>query len=415
MIILRDYQKQVVDLAHCIIAKKKLVYIAAETRTGKTLMALRISDLRDSKSVLFVTKKRAIKSIKKDYKLLKPNFKLTVINYESLHKLTTHDFDLVIIDEAHTLGAFPKASQRTRRLQAICINKPIIFLSATPTPESFSSLYHELSISSFSPWRQYKNFYHWARDYVNIKKQFINTHNFTIYTEAKKEKVLADFEPLRVSLTQKEAGFNFEIDEQIINCPVPDQIQKYFDDLRKNDFLIIDEKEITADSPAKKKSKVHQLSSGSLITDTREHLLISTYKAKYLDVFMRSKNIKKAIVFYKYKSELELLKGYFYPWIVTDPEVFQRCDQCDRVIFTAQYLSGREGIRLDTSDAVFFFSPDFAYLSYEQAKNRLQDLDREKTPVLYWMMGLPVDRSIMDTVKNKDDYTATHFKREFLK
>ena len=53
-----------------------------------------------------------------DYKLLKPKFTLDVINYESLHKIEG-SFDLVVLDEAHSLGAFPKPSKRAKQVKII--------------------------------------------------------------------------------------------------------------------------------------------------------------------------------------------------------------------------------------------------------------------------------------------------------
>jgi len=70
-------------------------------------------------SVLFVTKKKAISSIEADYKLLNPSYEIKVINYESVHKITTNDFDLIIADESHCLAAFPKPSVRTKRIKEI--------------------------------------------------------------------------------------------------------------------------------------------------------------------------------------------------------------------------------------------------------------------------------------------------------
>ena len=61
---------------------------------------------------MFVTKKKAIPSIIDDYTLLNPSFELCTINYESIHKVSNLDYDMIILDEAHTLGAYPKPSAR---------------------------------------------------------------------------------------------------------------------------------------------------------------------------------------------------------------------------------------------------------------------------------------------------------------
>ena len=59
-----------------------------EVRTGKTLTSLGIlNKMMSVNKALFITKKKAISSIESDFNLLKPGFELTVINYESLHKI----------------------------------------------------------------------------------------------------------------------------------------------------------------------------------------------------------------------------------------------------------------------------------------------------------------------------------------
>ena len=58
-----------------------------EVRTGKTLTSLAIAEQLKAQNVLFITKKKAISSIEDDNAMLSPSYNLTVINYESLHKL----------------------------------------------------------------------------------------------------------------------------------------------------------------------------------------------------------------------------------------------------------------------------------------------------------------------------------------
>ena len=90
-----------------------------EVRTGKTLTSLGICRLMKQNKVLFITKKKAISSIENDYELLNPEYDLTIINYESLHKITDRDFDTIICDEAHGMGAFPKPSNRAKQVKEI--------------------------------------------------------------------------------------------------------------------------------------------------------------------------------------------------------------------------------------------------------------------------------------------------------
>lgn len=98
----RDYQLDIIDRACEIINNNRFVYLAMEVRTGKTLTSLGIANKLNCSSVLFLTKKKAISSIEKDFKALKASYNLLVINYESIHKIPDIKWDLIVCDEAHS-------------------------------------------------------------------------------------------------------------------------------------------------------------------------------------------------------------------------------------------------------------------------------------------------------------------------
>ena len=113
----RDYQKDIIRSGTEILNKFGFLYLAMEVRTGKTLTSLGIAEKISSSNVLFLTKKKAVSSIQKDYELFNPPYHLTVTNYESLHKIESTDWDLIICDEAHSLGAFPKPNKRAEQVK----------------------------------------------------------------------------------------------------------------------------------------------------------------------------------------------------------------------------------------------------------------------------------------------------------
>jgi superfamily II DNA or RNA helicase len=115
----RDYQLNIINRAKDVIRKHKFVYLSMEVRTGKTLTSLGISEALDCKDVLFVTKKKAISSIEQDFLLLNSSMNLVVINYESLHKIELPNCDMLILDEAHGMGAFPKPSKRAKLVRLL--------------------------------------------------------------------------------------------------------------------------------------------------------------------------------------------------------------------------------------------------------------------------------------------------------
>lgn len=103
-ITLRDYQIDIAYEAAYKLSSLRICYLAMQMRTGKTLTALACASViyKRNSNVLFVTKKKAIGSIESDAKLLVYEFDLTIINYESLHKIPRKQYDLVICDEAHS-------------------------------------------------------------------------------------------------------------------------------------------------------------------------------------------------------------------------------------------------------------------------------------------------------------------------
>ena len=107
---LRNYQQQAVEEGLDILLNHNIVYLAWEVRLGKTATVLTIA--KNFNDVLFVTKLKAISSIKSDFQKLGYTYNLEMINYESIHKVKRKDYDLIILDEAHRLGGYPRNQNR---------------------------------------------------------------------------------------------------------------------------------------------------------------------------------------------------------------------------------------------------------------------------------------------------------------
>ncbi len=83
---LRDYQIEISDNAAAILKEKKIVYLAMQVRTGKTLTSLATAYKYGASKVLFVTKKKAISDIIDQFHRAGFDIEIKVVNYESLHK-----------------------------------------------------------------------------------------------------------------------------------------------------------------------------------------------------------------------------------------------------------------------------------------------------------------------------------------
>jgi len=407
---LRDYQVEISDKAVKILRRYKMVYLAMEVRTGKTLTSLATAYLFGAKNVLFVTKKKAIEDIIKQAAGMQWEMQVFVTNYEQLHNVE-YGWDLVIIDEAHSLGAYPIPSGRAKELKRICVATPIIYLSGTPTPESYSQIYHQLWVSSFSPFSFHKTFYKWAVDYVTIHKKYIGGNYHNDYSHADKTKIDGMIKDLFVTYTQEEAGFESLVNENVLYVKMEPVTYNFANRLRIDKIVTNgDGQSVIADTGAKLMSKLHQIYSGSVIIDepTREAKAFDYTKAEFIRDYFKG---KKIAIFYKFAAELAILSWVMGEEIGFDVDGF---NSGKFNIFASQIVSGREGINLSTADALVFYNIDFSATSYWQARARLQTKDREKEAQIYWVFSEGgIEDKIYKTVIDKKDFTLSHFKQYY--
>jgi hypothetical protein len=406
---LRDYQIEISDKACEILKSHSLVYLACQVRTGKTLMSLAAADKYGAKEVLLLTKKKAIKSIQNDYEALQPGFNLYVTNYEAAHTLITMQFDLIILDEAHSLGQFPIPAQRVSLIKKICEGKPIIFLSGTPTPESYSQIFHQLHCSSFSPFKEYKSFYAWARDYVNVKKRYYYNREVNDYKDANRYDIEKKIKHLFITYTQEQAGFTQMVNEQVLKVKMKESTYWLASKLRSRRVHIgKNGEEIIADTEVKLMNKLHQIYSGSVLAEDGEFVCFDDSKAKFIKERFAD---KKIAIFYKFRAELELIRWAFGGQITESPEEFNHRHD---LTFVSQIVSGREGINLASADALIFYNIDFSHLSYWQARARMQTLEKQTACDLYWIFSEDgIEEKIYEKVKAKQDYVLSYFKQDF--
>jgi hypothetical protein len=402
----RPYQIDIINQGSEILKQHGFVFLAMEVRTGKTLTSLGIADTYGAESVLFVTKKKAISSIEGDYELLNPNYSIKVINYESLHHVVDSlKFDLIIIDESHSIGAFPKPSNRAVMIRhAIAKHKAkVILLSGTPTPESYSQMYHQVYGIPNNPFRSFVNFYKFAETHVKVKQKNINGLYINDYSEGR-DSIIEAMQPYMISFSQKEAGFVSSVTEEILEVEIKDSVKGLIRRLERD--LVVEGKEevILADTPVKLMMKVHQLCSGTIKFESGNSMVLDTTKAQFIyDNFCT----QKIGIFYKFKEELSALKQVYGDQLTTDLSIF---DQTDKSI-ALQIVSGREGISLRNAIALVYYNIDFSATSYWQSRDRMTTKERSFNNV-YWVFSKGgIEHDIYKAVIKKKDYTIKHFEK----
>ena len=409
MIRLRDYQKSIVNKATEVLHRSGFVYLAMEVRTGKTLTSLSIAEKLEAKKILFITKKKAISSIEDDYEKLNPSFYMHTINYESLHKVSYDlHWDVIIADEAHSMGAFPKPSKRARdvKMRILKSSAKVILLSGTPTPESYSQMYHQVYGIPRNPFSELASFYKFAHKHVTITERMINSLRIRDYSKGLPS-IMDSMKPYIIAYSQKEAGFKVKTTENVLEV----EMEKTTYDLAKRlkkDLVIQGKNEIIlADTPVKLMTKLHQLYSGTIKFESGNSDILDYSKAK----FIRSKfKNKKVGIFYVFKAELKALKHVYGDELTTELREFEQTNKS----IALQIVSGREGISLKQADCLVYYNIAFSATSYWQSKDRMTTKERLENDV-YWIFSRGgIEEKIYKAVTKKKDYTLSHFRKDLL-
>ena len=404
---LRDYQVDIIAKGTEIIKEFGFVYLAMEVRCGKTLTSLGIAENIFSNNVLFLTKKKAISSIQKDYEMLNPPYHLTVTNYESLHKVERTDWDLIICDEAHSMGAFAKPSKRAVQVKDLIAKTKanVILLSGTPTPESYSQMYHQVYGIPKNPFAEYKNFYRFCDNFVNVTSKMINGLVMKDYSKGL-DTIIQAMEPFTINYTQEEAGFVAKTTEEIFEVELKESTYKLIKKLSRD--LVVQGKEevILGDTPVKLMMKMHQLYSGTIKFESGKSMIIDTTKAEFIKEQWEGCQIG---IFYKFKEELQALKEVFGDELTTDLDEFNSTYKN----IALQIVSGREGISLKKAEYLVYYNIDFSATSYWQSKDRMTTKERLENQVFWIFSKGGIEHDIYKAVSKKKNYTISHFKKDF--
>ena len=404
---LRDYQIDIAKNACDILKKLHIVYLSAEVRTGKTLMALETARLYSAKNVLFLTKKKAISSIDADYANFgyAEHYSITIINNEQLHNIKG-DFDFVMHDESHRFGNFPKPPKQAVEFKKKFSSLPLIMLSGTPTPESYSQIYHQFWVSDKSPFRNWKNFYSWAKSFVKIYQINYGYGLANQYDKALKENIEPFVAPYFIRFTQAQAGFKTEVKEHILHVQMAEITYNLAQRLSKDKVIEGKTEVILADTAVKEMNKLHQIFSGTCKFESGNAQTFDLTKAVFIIDYFKDTKIG---IFYKFKQEYSALKEIFGDKLTDNLDEFNSTDKS----IALQILSGREGISLKNAKYLVYYNLDFSATSYWQSRDRMSTMDRPLNEVYYIFTKNGIEDKIWKSLMKKKSYTVNQFEKDY--
>lgn len=356
-----DYQISLSEKAYTILKDRMLVYLAMEERTGKTLTAILVAEMTSSVVVTVgvITMKKALLGWTDTLSQYDHKKIYHVTNY---HKAKTLPHcDLLILDEAHNyISRYPKPSVIYKDIKKLSLNKPIIYLSATPHAQSLSLLYHQLQLSSWSPWGDYSTFYQWFKDFgiprtVRVGQKLIN-----VYDKALVNYVKSSIDGLFVVETRRGLGFEHEPKDVVHYVELRGPAKTAYAAIRKHGMYRFLAGTLIADTIPKLNHSLYCLEGGTVIIDKISHVLDNKEKIDY--ILENWGDFNDTVIMYNYVGELKKLQRYF------------------KHAQLLQATSYAEGVELSHIDNLIIYSQDYRVAKHVQRRAR-QSSRARKTPI----------------------------------
>ena len=393
-----DHQIDISNKAYQILKSNGLVYLSLEERVGKSGIALRVCEMSVLQNFLVITKKKALDGWNEHIQNLDLKKNYTIINYHSLHKLGKDNFDLVIVDEAHAyLSKYPKPGTIWKDVAKLTKHKPIIYLSATPSAQGYSLLFHQFALSDWSPWRHYSNFYKWFNVYGVPRTRFIGGKQFKVYDDTKEDLVRKDIDHLFISYTRQELGFEHEPNDVIHFVELNESTKSRYKYLENDNYLLLEEGvEILAESPMSLMTKLHQIEGGTIKFEEQSYTLGNTEKISFIKE--KFGDTEDMVIFYHYKQEEKLLKENFKKAIIL------------------QATSFAEGVDLSMYTHLIVYSMNFSTAQYTQRRARQANMKRDKAiDVHFILVKGGISEQVYTTVAvNKKNFVNSYYMRGLL-
>ena len=366
----------------------------AETGTGKSLTALayfcekECDHLRKPRDLLIITTARkrdtlewngecAKFDLSVDRKLSIKNIRVQIDSWNNIFKYKDIQDQFIIFDEQRVTGSGPWALAFIRMAK----RNHWIILSATPGDK----------------WIEYASVFV-ANGYYRTRSEFKRQHVIYSPFVNRYPKIIGYMDEARLCRQRNEilVGMHFEkktIPHHITTTTEYDH--DLYDYIRDNRFDPMTEK------PVRDAAQLCGLLRRVVNDDIR----------KMAEVERIMRYHPKAIIFYNFDYELEMLRELSSPPAEWNGHRHDPVPEGNRWAYLVQYSAGAEGWNCISTDTMIFFSRSYSYKAMEQARGRIDRLNTCYNHLYYYYLVTEsgIDKAIGRALEEKKDFNESAY------
>ncbi len=372
-------------------------------------------------------------SIAKRVELLKKDhgdaLQVAVINYEAAWRrqmfgaVVDWQPDMIVCDESQKIKT-PNAKQSRALHKLSDTAKYKLILTGTPvtaSPLDFWSQYRFLDPDVFGT--SYYSFRNRYAIYVQVQagaKQFPKLIGYS-----NKDELVRKAHSIAHRVTKADALDLPDWMDQELYCDLEPAANRAYQEMSKTSVMEIETEEkahgrLIASNVLTRLLRLQQLTGGFVPEDHEPDARIvqaSDSKLKLLKELLGDLlyNGKKAVIFARFIPEITAIRRFLeaedigYAWIAGEVKQADRGkmvstfqDDPDCRIFVGQIQTSGLGITLHAADTAIFYSMNFSYADYDQAKARLHRIgQRNKVTYIHLLAKGTVDEKIYKALKQK--------------
>jgi superfamily II DNA or RNA helicase len=143
--------------------------------------------------------------------------------------------------------------------------------------------------------------------------------------------------------------------------------------------------------------------------------IVNTDDSRVVALMEILENHPRAIIFYNFDYELELLKDLYYGEDVEIAEwnghIHQPIPTSEKWVYLVQYTAGAEGWNCITTDTTIFYSQNYSYKIMAQSAGRIDRLNTPYTNLFYYHLKSRsgIDLGISRALSQKKKFNAERF------